>query len=228
MAEDEAQAGEVMGGEGEEQTPFFVEAWNDYDPSQRFTVIFPVGADQGAQGSSVAYYIIEPGKHTGVHSDNAEEVAFIAEGEGEAFMLGGVRKLVAGSFVVFGAGQEHDVYAQGGVALRLLSFFPTTEIVSTFQQVLFPVGSAELSSLPPKQTVTEVTADELEGLPGDFPFALDELGLSPQEEPPPRQGLSSVQRAIGMTEEDSKPAAEEGAEAADATGDAEEPESDEE
>ena len=43
-----------------------------------------------AAASSVAYYIIEPGKHTGLHSDNAEEIVFVAEGEGEAFVIGGV------------------------------------------------------------------------------------------------------------------------------------------
>ena len=48
-----------------EPGPYFVEVWNDYDPSQRFAVIFPVGEDTGVVSSSVAYYIIEPMKHTG-------------------------------------------------------------------------------------------------------------------------------------------------------------------
>jgi len=161
--------------EGDGASPHFVEVWNDYDPSQRFVVIFPVGEKEGARASSVAYYIIEPGKHSGVHSDNAEEVVFIAEGEGEVFMIGRTQKLVAGNFIVFPGGLEHDIYAQGAVALRLLSFFPATEILSTFQQVVFPVGSNVLSSIPPKSVVTEL---DPETLPQDFPFELDELGLA--------------------------------------------------
>ncbi len=118
----------------------FIEVWNDYDPSMRFIVIFPVGVEHGVTASSVAYYVFEPGRHSGLHHDNAEEIAFVAEGEGEVFTLGTTTKLVAGTFVVFPAGADHDIYAQGGVPLRLLSFFPTAEILSTFQQPVYPVG----------------------------------------------------------------------------------------
>src|SRR3954462_9612709 len=71
-----------------EPTPYFVEVWNDYDPSQKFAAIFPVGEESGVVASSVAYYIIEPGTHTGLHADSAEEVVFVAEGEGEVFSVG--------------------------------------------------------------------------------------------------------------------------------------------
>lgn len=178
---------------GEEFPHFFVEVWNDYDPSMRFAAIFPVGADQGATASSVAYYIIEPGKHTGVHSDNAEEIVFITEGEGELFMMGRTEKLVAGKFHVLAAGLDHDIYAQGAIALRLLSFFPTTEIQSTFQQVVFPVGGHVLSSKPPRPVVTELDPDNL---PEDFPFDLAELGLAPAEEAPREPTMT--ERLLGM------------------------------
>jgi quercetin dioxygenase-like cupin family protein len=175
--------------------PHFVEVWNDYDPSQRFAAIFPVGEKEGAQRSSVAYYIIEPGKHTGVHSDNAEEVSFVAEGEGEVFMIGASQRLEAGKFVVFPAGSDHDIYAQGAVALRLLSFFPTTEIVSTFQQVIFPVASTVLTSKPPPPTVLELDPDNL---PENFPFTLEELGMAGGESEEASE-LTETQRLLGMT-----------------------------
>ena len=70
----------------------------------RFVAIFPVGESQGATAGSVAYYIIEPGKHTGLHSDNAEEIAFVAEGEGEVFSIGKTQRLEAGKFDVFPRG----------------------------------------------------------------------------------------------------------------------------
>src|SRR5215475_2985573 len=92
-----------------EPTPYFVEVWNEYDPSQKFAVIFPVGEDTGALSSSVAYYIIEPGNHTGLHSDSAEEVVFVTEGEGEVFTIGQTRQLEAGQFLVFPAGSDHDI-----------------------------------------------------------------------------------------------------------------------
>jgi quercetin dioxygenase-like cupin family protein len=165
-------------GDEAEESPFFVEVWNDYDPSMRFAAMFPVGEDQGATASSVAYYIIEPGRHTGVHSDSAEEIMFVTEGEGEMFMMGRTEKLAAGKFYVLPPGVDHDIYAQGGIALRLLSFFPTAEVQSTFQQVVFPVGGHVLSSRPPRPVVTELDPDNL---PEGFPFDLAELGMAPAE-----------------------------------------------
>jgi uncharacterized cupin superfamily protein len=191
MAADEEEAG---AGEEAEEFPHFVEVWNDYDPSQKFTAIFPVGEKEGATASSVGYYIIEPGRHTGLHHDNAEEVAFVAEGEGEVFSIGQTDRLEAGKFVVFAAGSDHDIYARGSVALRILSFFPTTEIISEFQQTVYPTGTTQISSRPPQPVVTELDPNNL---PEDFPFSLEELGIGGEEAP---QELSMTQRLIGMTE----------------------------
>jgi len=180
----------------EEETPYYVEVWNDYDPSMRFVALFPVGEQQGAKASSAAYYIIEPGKHSGLHSDNVEEIVFVAEGEGEAFVIGGMQRLEAGKFAVFPAGIDHDLYAHGADALRLLSFFPTTEILSTFQQAIYPMGGNVLSSKPPVSRGPVVTELDPDNLPEDFPFSLTDLGMA--EEAP--QELTMTQRLIGMTE----------------------------
>ena len=190
----------MAGAEDEEATPYFVEVWNDYDPSMRFVSLFPVGEDQGATASSVAYYIIEPGKHSGLHADNAEEVIFVAEGEGEVFVTGSTLKLEAGKFVVLAAGIEHDIYAQGAVELRLLSFFPTTEIVSTFQQTIFPMGGNILSSKPPTPVVTEL---DPANLPEDFPFDLAELGMTAADEP---REPTMTERLLGMATAPGEPA----------------------
>jgi hypothetical protein len=131
-----------------------------------------------------------------VHHDNAEEIAFVAEGEGDVFSIGQSQPLQAGTFVVFPAGADHDIYARGGVALRLLSFFPTTEIVSTFQQMIYPVGTTTLSSRPPQPVVQELDPDNL---PADFPFTLEELGMTAGGEERPQE-LSETQRLLGMTE----------------------------
>ena len=193
MADGEA---EVEAGSEQEPAPYWVEVWNDYDPSMRFVAIFPVGEKEGAQACSVAYSIIEPGKHTGLHSDNAEEVVFVAEGEGEVFSIGATSRLEAGKFIVFPAGTDHDIYAQGSEAMRLLSFFPTTEILSTFQQEIYPVGGNVLSSKPPAPVVTELDPSNL---PENFPFSLEELGMAEAEPEEPRE-LTRTEQLIGMTE----------------------------
>jgi quercetin dioxygenase-like cupin family protein len=156
--------------------PPAVEVWQDYDPSQRFIAVFPVTSAQGAAASTVAYYIFEPGRHSGLHADNAEEVIYCADGVGEVFVSGKQVKLDPGEFVVVNEGVQHDVYAYGSVELRLLSFFPTAVVESTFQDPIMPMGTNVLSSNLNAPVVREITADEL-------PPELQHLA-APTEEPP--------------------------------------------
>jgi quercetin dioxygenase-like cupin family protein len=141
--------------------PPAVEVWQDYDPSQRFIAVFPVTPAQGAAASAVVYYIFEPGRHSGLHADNAEEVIYCADGEGEVFVSGKQVKLEPGEFVVINEGVQHDVYAYGSTELRLLSFFPTAVVESTFQDPIMPMASNVLSSNLNAPVVREISADEL-------------------------------------------------------------------
>ncbi|HEY3922553.1 MAG TPA: cupin domain-containing protein [Gaiellaceae bacterium] len=145
----------------EQEGPPAIEVWQDYDPSQRFVSVFSVTEAQGARSSTVAYYIFEPGKHSGLHHDNAEEVIYIADGEGEIFVAGAQQKLEPGTFLVIGAGVPHDIYAHGDRQLQLLSFFPTSVVESTFQDPLLPLGSNVLASNFNQPQLTEVTPDDL-------------------------------------------------------------------
>jgi quercetin dioxygenase-like cupin family protein len=86
------------------QGPSAIELWQDYDPSQRFVAVFPVTEAQGAAASTVAYYVFDPGSHSGLHSDSAEEVIYIADGVGEVFVNGKQVKLEVGEFVVVNEG----------------------------------------------------------------------------------------------------------------------------
>jgi hypothetical protein len=122
-------------------------------------------------------------------------------------MMGKTEKLEAGRFLVLPAGMGHDIYAHGAVALRLLSFFPTSEILSTFQQAIFPVGGNVLSSRPPRPIVTALDPNNL---PDDFPFDLAEFGLAPADEP---REPTITERLIGMVPEpDPEPSREASAE----------------
>ena len=122
-----------------------------------------VGQKEGAVGEFRRLLHHRAGSHTGLHNDNVEEIAFVAEGEGEVFSIGKTQPLEAGKFLVFAAGADHDIYARGSVALRLLSFFPTPEIVSTFQQAVYPLGETTVSSKPPPPVVTELDPNNLPG-----------------------------------------------------------------
>lgn len=145
----------------QQQGPPAIEVWQDYDPSQRFVAVFPVTDVQGATSSTVAYYIFQPGKHSGLHSDNAEEVLYVADGEGEIFVTGSQQKLEPGNFLVIPAHVQHDIYAHGDRELQLLSFFPVSVVLSTFQDPLLPIASNTLASNFNVPVAREITADEL-------------------------------------------------------------------
>jgi hypothetical protein len=75
-------------------------------------------------------------------------------------------------------------------------------VISTFQQVIYPMGGNELSSRPPKGPV--ITELDPNNLPEDFPFDLSELGLGEGGPGEPRE-LTMTERLIGMTSPDDPP-----------------------
>jgi quercetin dioxygenase-like cupin family protein len=138
------------------------EVWNDYDPSMRFVMAYPVTAAQGTEESTVAYFECEPGQHSGLHADDAEEVIYVADGEGEIFISGRQVKLEGGEFRFVPKGVQHDVYAYGAVPLRLLSFFPSARVESTFTEILLPFGGHAIASdMPTQPHVEEISFDDL-------------------------------------------------------------------
>jgi quercetin dioxygenase-like cupin family protein len=156
--------------------PPAIELWQDHDPSQRFVAVFPVTDAQGAAASTVAYFIFDPGCHSGVHSDSAEEVIYVADGVGEVFVSGKRVELEAGEFVVVNEGVQHDVYAHGERELRLLSYFPAAVVESTFEDAVMPIASNVFSSKFAAPRVREIDVDEL-------PPELEHLAGGGEEQP---------------------------------------------
>jgi quercetin dioxygenase-like cupin family protein len=136
----------VASEEAEAAAPSAFEVWNDYDPSMRFVTAYPMTAAQGTESSTIAYFAFEPGQHSGLHADDAEELIYVADGEGEVFVSGVQRRLEAGSFVHIPNGVEHDIYAYGDVTLRLLSFYPSARVESRYTEVLLPFHDHVLAS----------------------------------------------------------------------------------
>lgn len=154
--------------------PTAFEVWNDYDPSMRFITAYPVSAAQGTEASTVAYYAFEPGQHSGLHADDAEEVIYVADGEGEVFVSGRQEKLEAGGFAFVPKGVEHDVYAYGDVALRLLSFFPSARVESTYTEILLPFGGYVISSDVPAPAMPQLQEIDIDDLP---PGLAEDMGI---------------------------------------------------
>jgi quercetin dioxygenase-like cupin family protein len=170
----------VSEAEEEAQAPSAFEVWNDYDPSMRFIAAYPMSAAQGTESSTIAYFACEPGQHSGLHADDAEELIYVADGEGEVFVSGVQRKLEAGSFVHVPQGVQHDIYAYGDVTLRLLSFFPSKRVESTYTEMLLPFYEYTLASdMPAPMAVPQVEEIDFDDLPPEL------QGLASGDWPPP-------------------------------------------
>src|SRR4051794_27285153 len=156
---------DVASEEAEAAAPTAFEVWNDYDPSMRFITAYPMSAAQGTESSTIAYYAFEPGQHSGLHADDAEELVYVADGEGEVFVSGVQRKLEAGGFSFIPRGVQHDIYAYGDTTLRLLSFFPSARVESTFTEMVLPFYAHTVSSdatVPGAMPqIEEISFDEL-------------------------------------------------------------------
>jgi quercetin dioxygenase-like cupin family protein len=181
---------DVASDEAEAAAPTAFEVWNDYDPSMRFVTAYPMSAAQGTESSTIAYYAFEPGQHSGLHADDAEELIYVADGEGEVFVSGIQQRLEAGAFNFIPKGVQHDIYAYGDVRLRLLSFFPSARVESTFTEVLLPFHDHNLASDMAVPTampqLEEISFDDLP------PGLAETIGWSPEEagqpsEPPPAE-----------------------------------------
>jgi quercetin dioxygenase-like cupin family protein len=60
-----------------------MEVWYENDPTMRLKVNFPLFLGTGTKNTAVVYFEIEPGYRLGTHTDSAEEILLILEGQVE-------------------------------------------------------------------------------------------------------------------------------------------------
>jgi quercetin dioxygenase-like cupin family protein len=117
------------------------------DPTMRARVNFPFYVGAGTKNTAVVYFELEPGHRLGSHTDSAEEILLILEGEAEA-TVGDEQGLVsAGDMAVVPAMVPHALRNVGDETLRVVGFFSSSTVMSTFDQPLVPMG--EPPSEPP-------------------------------------------------------------------------------
>ena len=77
-------------------------------------VTFPFHSGTGTASTAAVLFELEPGSALATHTDSAEEILFVLEGEGEAHV--------------------------GETPLRVLGFFSSSTVVSTFEEFVGPEG----------------------------------------------------------------------------------------
>ena len=113
---------------------------SESDETRQMRVDFPISTMAGAASTSVVYFELEPGEHTGMHTDSAEEIVLVLSGRAEAIVGDERGELSAGGLGLVPALVPHDVRNIGEETVRVVGFFSSSIVVSVFDDPLMPAG----------------------------------------------------------------------------------------
>lgn len=126
------------------------EVWLESDPeSTRVRATFPINKWSGSSDSAVVYFEVEPGDRLAVHTDSAEEILYVVAGEAEAQVGDERGRIAAGDLAVIPAMVPHGLVNVGDEAVKVVGFFSESEIISTFNEPMQPMGVSVLNQGAP-------------------------------------------------------------------------------
>jgi quercetin dioxygenase-like cupin family protein len=130
-----------------------------HDPTRVVRATFPLHWQTGACATAMVYFELEPGRHLGTHTDSAEEVLVVLEGEVEATVGDQTGRVSAGGVVLVPAMAPHDVRSVGERTARVCGIFAANATVSVFEQAFSVMGAPPscVIGTPPAQAAS---ADE--------------------------------------------------------------------
>ena len=118
-----------------------IDTWLEGDKQHRVQVEFPISAQTGAAETAVVYFEIDPGYKLATHTDSAEEILYIVQGEGEAHVGDETGRVSAGDLAVIPAMVPHGIRNVGDTRLKVVGFFRESKVESTFPEALMPIGT---------------------------------------------------------------------------------------
>jgi quercetin dioxygenase-like cupin family protein len=131
---------------------------SETDETRRIRVDFPISSVDGAASTSVVYFELEPGEHTGMHTDSAEEIVLVLSGRAEAIVGDERGELTQGGLGVVPALVPHDVRNIGDEAVRVVGFFSSGIVVSVFDDPLMPAGRRVVGTPQPEDVPATAAA----------------------------------------------------------------------
>lgn len=124
---------------------------SETDDTRRIRVDFPISSVDGAASTAVVYFELEPGEHTGMHTDSAEETVLVLSGTAEATVGDERGVLTAGGLGLVPALVPHDVRNIGEETVRVVGFFTSNTVVSVFDDPLMPAGRRVVGTPLPEE-----------------------------------------------------------------------------
>jgi quercetin dioxygenase-like cupin family protein len=125
-----------------------MEVWYEDDPTMRLKVNFPFFLGTGTRSTAVVYFEIEPGYRLGTHTDSAEEILLILEGAAEVSLGDEQGRLSAGEMALVPAMVPHGLRNVGEETVRVVGFFSSNVVVSTFDQPMMPFNQRVVGTPP--------------------------------------------------------------------------------
>lgn len=111
------------------------------DASARVSGTFPFSAASGNTSTAMVYFELAPGKRLPTHTDSSEEILFVIEGAAEISVGDERAHARAGDLAVVPAMAPHAVRNVGATPVRVLGFFPSPTVMSTFDAPLVPLDA---------------------------------------------------------------------------------------
>jgi quercetin dioxygenase-like cupin family protein len=125
-----------------------LDAWYEDDPTMRVRFDFPFYVGSGTKNTAVVYFELEPGHSLGTHTDSAEEILLILEGEAEATVGDEQGRVSTGEMAVVPAMVPHALRNVGDETVRVVGFFSSNVVVSTFDRPMMPLGQRVVGTPP--------------------------------------------------------------------------------
>jgi quercetin dioxygenase-like cupin family protein len=104
-------------------------------------VAFPIHSATGAAATATVWMEIAPGGGVGEHTDSAEELLYVVQGEVEASVGDESGTLHAGDLALVPAMAPHSLRNAGSEDARVLGFFGGSTNVATFTEPRGPDGA---------------------------------------------------------------------------------------
>lgn len=125
-----------------------LEAWYENDPRMRVKANFPFYVGNGTKNTAVVYFELEPGHRLGTHTDSAEEILLILEGTAEVSLGDEQGRVLAGEIALVPAMVPHGLRNVSDETVRVVGFFSSNVVVSTFDQPVMPFNQRVIGTPP--------------------------------------------------------------------------------
>jgi quercetin dioxygenase-like cupin family protein len=118
----------------------------DDDPYRSVTGNFALYSAAGTKSGSAVYFELEPGRELGTHTDSAEEIVYIADGSLEITVGKEKNQISVGELGVVPVMEPHNFRNVGSNTAKVIGFFSSPNVVSTFEKVFLPLNVKEFDT----------------------------------------------------------------------------------